>query len=61
MKILKEEKKTHKQMALDTLEKVKEIYDADESGLLVASFWSDFMAEVNSQISEIKETISDNY
>ena len=61
MKILKENKKTHKQMALDTLETVKEIYDADESGILVASFWGDFMAEVEEQIREIKDTIRDDY
>lgn len=61
MKILKENKKTNKQMALDTLEKVKEIYDADESGILVASFWSDFMAEVEEQIREIKDTVKDSY
>lgn len=47
MKILKEKKISKKQMALETLRKVKEIYDADESDLLVANFWNDFMAEVN--------------
>lgn len=61
MKILKENKISKKQMALETLRKVKEIYDADESDLLVANFWNDFMAEVNEQIREIEETVSDNY
>lgn len=61
MKILKEEKMSRKQMALATLEKVKEIYDNDESELLVGGFWSDFMTEVNEQIKQIKETIKDNY
>lgn len=61
MKILKENKISKKQMALETLRKVKEIYDADESDLLVANFWNDFMAEVDEQIKEIEETVSDNY
>jgi hypothetical protein len=61
MKILKEKKISKKQMALETLRKVKEIYDADESDLLVANFWNDFMAEVDEQIKEIEETVSDNY
>ena len=46
MKILKENKRTHKQMAFGTLEKVKEVYDADESGILVTSYCGDFMTEV---------------
>ena len=57
----KEKKISKKQMALETLRKVKEIYDADESDLLVANFWNDFMAEVDEQIKEIEETVSDNY
>lgn len=45
-----------KQKALETLEKVKEIYDSDCSDLLCGGFWSDFMEVVNSQITEITET-----
>lgn len=46
----------NKQKALETLEKVKEIYDNEGGDLLCGGFWSDFMAVVNSQISEITET-----
>ena len=44
-----------KQMALETLEKVKEIYDNEGGDLLCGGFWSDFMAVVNSQIAEISQ------
>lgn len=42
-------------MALETLEKVKEIYDNEDGDLLCGGFWSDFMAVVNSQIAEISK------
>lgn len=45
-----------KQKALETLEKVKEIYNNEGGSLLSGGFWSDFMAVVNSQIVEITET-----
>lgn len=45
-----------KQMALETLEKVKEIYDNKGGDLLCGVLWYDFMAVVNSQIAEITET-----
>lgn len=44
-----------KQMALETLEKVKEIYDNEGGDLLCGGFWCDFMAVVNSQIDEISQ------
>lgn len=44
-----------KQMALETLEKVKEIYDNEGGDLLCGGFWCDFMAVVNSQIAEISQ------
>lgn len=44
-----------KQKALKTLEKVKEIYDNEGGDLLCGGFWSDFMAVVNSQITEISK------
>lgn len=44
-----------KQKALETLEKVKEIYDNEGGDLLCGGFWSDFMAVVNSQITEISQ------
>lgn len=45
-----------KQKALETLEKVKEIYNNEGGDLLCGGFWSDFMVVVNSQIAEITET-----
>lgn len=47
-----------KKAALDTLKKVKEIYENDASGLLVGGFYHDFMREVNEQIREIEETVN---
>lgn len=44
-----------KQMALETLEKVKEIYNNEGGDLLCGGFWSDFMAVVNSQIVDISQ------
>ena len=44
-----------KQKALETLEKVKKIYDDDGGDLLCGGLWSDFMAVVNSQIAEISQ------
>lgn len=48
-----------KAQALDTLNMVKDIYESDSSGLLVAGLYSDFMSEVNTQIREIQDTIVD--
>lgn len=42
--------------ALETLEKVKEIYDNEGGDLLCGAFWSDFMTAVDLQIAEIVET-----
>lgn len=44
-----------KQKALETLEKVKEIYSNEGGDLLCAGFWTDFMSVVNSQIAEINK------
>lgn len=44
-----------KQKALETLEKVKEIYNNEGGDLLCGGFWSDFMVVVNSQIAEISQ------
>lgn len=46
--------KTEKQKALETLEKVKEIYDADGGDLLCSGFWTEFMHLCDEQIKEIK-------
>ena len=45
-----------KRQALETLEKVKRIYDEEGGKLLTGGFWADFMREVNEQIKEINET-----
>ena len=42
--------------ALETLEKVKEIYDNEGGDLLCGGWWYDFMELVDSQIAEITET-----
>ena len=42
--------------ALETLEKVKEIYDNEGGDLLCSALWSDFMTMVDLQIAEIIET-----
>ena len=45
-----------KRQALETLKKVKKIYDTEGGDLLCASFWGDFMAMCDEQIVEIKIT-----
>lgn len=45
-----------KRMALETLNKVKEIYDNEGGELLCGGFWNDFMAMCNEQIREIETT-----
>lgn len=52
----KKEMSEPKRQALETLEKVKEIYDSEGGYLLCAGFWSDFMALCNEQIEEIERT-----
>lgn len=47
-----------KQQALDTLNIIKEIYESDTSGLLTGGFYSDFMDEIDTQISQIQRTVS---
>jgi hypothetical protein len=47
-----------KRKALETLEAVKRLYDADESEILVGGFWSEFMSMVNGQIDEINNTMA---
>lgn len=42
--------------ALETLEKVKEIYNNEGGDLLCGVLWSDFMTTVDLQIAEIIET-----
>lgn len=54
---LKEEKISPKK-ALQTLEKIKQIYENDNSGVLVAGFYHNFMKAVNEQINEIKNTMN---
>lgn len=50
-------KKEHcnKTMALETLKKVKEIYDTEGDELLCAGFWSEFMHLCNEQILQIEK------
>ena len=45
-----------KRQALETLRKVKKIYDTGGGGLLCASFWNDFMTMCDEQIEEIERT-----
>lgn len=45
-----------KRKALDTLERIKQIYE-DGGDLLSGGFYSEFMQIVNKQIKEISETI----
>jgi hypothetical protein len=45
-----------KRQALETLEKVKRIYDEEGGDLLTGGFWANFMHEVNEQIKEINAT-----
>lgn len=45
-----------KRQALETLEKVKRIYDEEGGILLAGGFWAEFMRLVDEQIKEIKET-----
>ena len=45
-----------KRQALETLKKVKRIYDTEGGDLLCASFWSDLMAVCDEQIEEIEKT-----
>lgn len=45
-----------KRQALETLEKVKRIYNEEGGDLLTGGFWADFMREVNAQIKQINET-----
>ena len=45
-----------KRQALETLRKVKKIYDTEGGDLLCASFWNDFMAMCDEQIKEIERT-----
>ena len=52
----KNEMSEPKRQALETLMKVKEIYDSEGGVLLCASFWIDFMALCNEQIEEIERT-----
>ena len=52
----KNETSEPKRQALETLRKVKKIYDSEGGGLLCASFWSDFMAMCDEQIKEIEKT-----
>ena len=52
----KNEMSEPKRQALETLMKVKEIYDSEGGDLLCASFWSDFMAMCDEQIEEIERT-----
>lgn len=55
-KLNEEQMSRDKRLALQTLNKVKEIYDSSESSLLTGGFWHDFMAEVDEQIREIERT-----
>jgi hypothetical protein len=45
-----------KRKALETLARVKQIYEDSESELLCAGFYDEFMEVVNNQIKEIEET-----
>ena len=52
----KNEMSEPKRQALETLKKVKKIYDTEGGGLLCASFWNDFMTMCDEQIKEIERT-----
>lgn len=45
-----------KRQALETLEKVKRIYDEEGGDILTGGFWAGFMLIVNKQIEEITKT-----
>lgn len=47
----------NKRKALETLAKVKEIYDSSESEILTAGFYSEFMKLVDEQIKTINLTV----
>ena len=42
-----------KQIALQTLNEIKKLYEADDSGLLEGGMYSDFMKELDEQIKNI--------
>lgn len=44
-----------KKAALETLEKVKAIYDNEGGEILCGGFWIEFMDVVDAQIAEVKE------
>lgn len=56
----KESFKQSPKKALKTLEKIKKMYENDDSEVLVASFYSDFMSLINDQINQIKSTMNIN-
>lgn len=51
----------HKTKALQTLLRVRDIYEEDDSEILCASFYVDFNAEIFDQMRQIVDTISDDY
>lgn len=50
-----------KTAALKTLLKCVDIYDEDNSDILIAGFYIDFMQMIHDQIMQVVKTISDEY